>query len=256
MNVNSKIYRPNRRTRRHACILLGFLIVLLGMGGVQNTVSAHMGHMGGKMTQQFESNQSSCINPFWEFERNMSKRKKIRQARKGGPHISKEATVMARNRCGELEIIHYGSNNFICIPNADPVPVRNPVCLDPIGFEWYKAAYFGANPKPAGPGVGYMALGGGHWEIDGQVFPPFPKPDGAELVRDPPHWMLLWEFDSEKTGLPAYPNTGDITIVFDGNQFAVMLLPWDSLCSSERSWVGCLDTLKDRGLPVPDDADL
>ena len=160
------------------------------------TTLAHMGHTGGGLSQTVGARGSNgeCLNPYSPMEENMSRKEKIEQARQGGPHVSADAKIMARNRCGVLETLVEGKNGFVCLPNADPVPVPNPVCLDDIGFEWYKAAYFGLNPKPTNPGIGYMALGGGHWEIQGKVFPPYPKPDGAVLVRDPPHWMLLWEY--------------------------------------------------------------
>lgn len=238
-------------TSVHARKLKCLLFFILTFFGSLNAYS-HVGHKGGAMNNpeflKF-NNPSQCLNPYWQFEKKMSKHKKILQARKGGPHISKNATIMARNQCGELRILQQGSNEFVCLPNADPVPVANPVCLDEVGFEWYQSIYFGTMAKPTGPGVGFMAQGGAHWERDGEVFLPFPVPDGATLERDPPHWMLLWEFDAGKTGLPPYPNTGDVTIVFDGTPFAVMLLPWDSLCSSERRYVGCLDSLEERNLP-------
>jgi hypothetical protein len=82
-------------------------------------------------------------------------------------------------------------------------------------------------PKPSNtvPGISYMARGGMHWEKDGKIL--MKEEPGAKLVKEPPHWMMMWPFDSSTTKLPNYPNPSGVWIMFDGTPYAHLMVYQD-----------------------------
>jgi hypothetical protein len=75
------------------------------------------------------------------------------------------------------------------------------------------------------PGISYMARGGYHWEKDGKVL--MDEEPGAKLVKEPPHWMMMWPFDSTTSKLPTPPNPAGVWIMFDGSPFAHLMVYQD-----------------------------
>lgn len=132
------------------------------------------------------------------------------------PHISREATIMAPGPDGKLRVLREGTNEFTCIADLSGQEAPDPVCADKAGTAWVVSLLNG-EPKPANtePGVGYMGLGGWHWEKDGRIVMD-PATPGAKKVKEPPHWMILWPFDAEKTALPLMPSRFGTYLMYPG----------------------------------------
>lgn len=81
-------------------------------------------------------------------------------------------------------------------------------------------------PKPTNtvPGIAYMARGGSHFEKDGKVVM---SGEGATVVKEPPHWMIMWPFEAAATKLPTAPNPSGVYIMFEGTPYAHLMVYQD-----------------------------
>lgn len=140
-------------------------------------------------------------------------------------HISKDAGVMIYGTDGKLTETRKTANGFTCIPTVMNLPVPDPMCMDAAVLQWMTDLMNGA-PKPTNtaPGIAYMARGGSHYEKDGKVVM---SGDGARVVSEPPHWMVMWPFDSATTKLPTVPNPSGVYIMFDGTPYAHLMVYQD-----------------------------
>jgi hypothetical protein len=157
----------------------------------------------------------------------MSKDEMVRLALSAAPpHIAKEAGVMIPGEDGKMVEAKKGSNGFTCIPDIGDTPKLDPICMDEAVNQWV-GSMMNNEPKPANtvPGVSYMAKGGQHWEKDGKIL--MNEEPGAKLVDEPPHWMIMWPFDSKASGLPTGPNPGGVYIMFDGSPYAHLMIYQD-----------------------------
>ena len=82
-------------------------------------------------------------------------------------------------------------------------------------------------PTNTVPGIAYMARGGNHWEKDGKVL--MKQEPGAKLVKEPPHWMLMWPFESKAEKFPNAPNQAGAYIMFDGTPYAHLMIYQDPM---------------------------
>ena len=78
------------------------------------------------------------------------------------------------------------------------------MCFDAAVGQWVDAMV-NKKDKPDNtiPGVSYMARGGYHWEKGGKIV--MEEEAGAKLVKEPPHWMIMWPFSAAETKLPSLP---------------------------------------------------
>jgi hypothetical protein len=141
-------------------------------------------------------------------------------------HISKDAAVMVPGDDGKLKEVRKGTNGFTCIPTVNYRETPDPMCMDAAVGQWAADLMSGA-PKPSNtvPGISYMARGGMHWEKDGKIL--MKEEPGATLVKEPPHWMMMWPFDSSSTKLPTQPNPSGVWIMFDGSPYAHLMVYQD-----------------------------
>lgn len=156
-----------------------------------------------------------------------AKAERVALARSGAPAaVGKNARVMDLGPDGKLVELAPGTNDFTCVPDDPSTPMADPICSDPAAWEFVTAMLSGA-PKPGNsvPGFSYMAKGGQHWEKDGKIL--MAKEDGAVLVDEPPHWMLLWPFSAKATGLPSLPSGGPVYVMFDGTPYAHLMVYQD-----------------------------
>ena len=64
---------------------------------------------------------------------------------------------------------------------------------------------------------------------------------GTKESKEPPHWMVIWPFDSASTGIPTKPNAGGTYIMFAGTPYAHLMVYQDpkmrssNRCHPERS---------------------
>jgi hypothetical protein len=75
-------------------------------------------------------------------------------------------------------------------------------------------------PKPANtePGIEYMLLGGSDWSGSD------PTASSGTPITEPPHWMILWPFDAETTGLSTEPKQSGAWIMYAGTPFAHLMI--------------------------------
>jgi hypothetical protein len=139
------------------------------------------------------------------------------------PHISKEAGVMVYGADGKLTEVKKSENGFTCIPTVLNLPDPDPICMDGAAHQWMTDIMNNA-PKPSNtiPGIAYMARGGSHFEKNKKVV--MQKEAGAVVVKEPPHWMVMWPFDPAATKLPTAPNPSGTYIMFDGSPYAHLMV--------------------------------
>jgi hypothetical protein len=142
------------------------------------------------------------------------------------PHVAKEAAVLVFGEDGKLMEARPGSNGFTCIPTVMNLPIPDPMCMDASAKQWLDDIMQNA-PKPSNavPGIAYMAAGGSHWEKQGEVV--MNEEPGAKAVKEPPHWMNMWPFDSKTSKLPKKPNPSGVYIMFDGTPYAHLMIYQD-----------------------------
>jgi hypothetical protein len=157
----------------------------------------------------------------------MSQEELIKLSLSAAPaHIAKDAAVMIPGEDGKMVEVKKGTNDFTCIPTVNNRPEPDPMCMDPAVSQWVNDLTNNA-PKPTNtvPGISYMAHGGIHWEKDGKIL--MKEEPGSKMVKEPPHWMLMWPYDSKTTGLPTLPNPAGVYIMFDGTPYAHLMVYQD-----------------------------
>jgi len=154
----------------------------------------------------------------------MSKEDLIKLAESAAPaEISKDATIMIPGEDGKLMEARKGTNGFTCIPDVDAMPKPDPVCFDQQTGQFFNDLMSGA-PKPTNtaPGVSYMAQGGWHFEKDGKILTK--NEPGAKTMKEPPHWMVVWPFESKVSGLSSMPNKLGTYIMWEGTPYAHLMI--------------------------------
>ena len=141
------------------------------------------------------------------------------------PHIAKEAGIMIYGADGKLTETKKSANGFTCIPSVMNLPDPDPMCMDTAVQQWLTDLMNNA-PKPTNtvPGIAYMARGGSHFEKDRKVVM---SGDGAKIMKEPPHWMVMWPFDAAATKLPTAPNPSGVYIMFEGSPYAHLMVYQD-----------------------------
>jgi hypothetical protein len=157
----------------------------------------------------------------------MSQEEQIKLALSAAPpHIAKDAAVLVFGADGKLKEGKPGANGFTCIPTVMNLPDPDPMCMDAAVKQWWEDLMANA-PKPSNtmPGIAYMARGGSHWEKVGRVV--MKQEPGAKIVKEPPHWMIMWPFDAKTTLLPTVPNPSGVYVMFDGTPYAHVMVYQD-----------------------------
>ena len=133
----------------------------------------------------------------------------------GPPSITPQATVAEVDSDGRLNILRQGTNDFICMP-GDPVGIGMPaMCADKVAMQWNSDfAHHKEKPSTTVPGIEFM-LAGATQRSDTDPFdntsPPIPIG---------PHWMILWPFDPNTTGLPTRHKPDGAYIMWAGTPWA------------------------------------
>lgn len=157
----------------------------------------------------------------------MSREEMIKTAMSAAPDkISKEATVMVPGPDGKLTMAKQGTNEFTCIPDISGQETPDPFCGDKAAMQWMNDLVSKKErPSNTEPGIAYMAKGGWHWEKDGKILSG-PEPD-AKRMKEPPHWMVFWPFDTEETSLPAEPGRFGAYVMYEGTPYAHLMVYQD-----------------------------
>lgn len=131
------------------------------------------------------------------------------------------ATVVVLDAQGKPTVLKQGTNGFTCLPGTPGVIGDDPMCMDAQAGLWVKSLV-AHEPKPANtaPGIIYMLAGG----TDASVTDPFASTASGQPFRDPPHWMIMWPFDSKTSGLPAGWHDSGTWIMFAGTPYAHLMI--------------------------------
>ncbi|MFE5318547.1 hypothetical protein ACFQ88_07555 [Paenibacillus sp. NPDC056579] len=151
---------------------------------------------------------------------------KIARAMQSGPrHITKDATVAEMGADKKLTILRHGTNHWICFPGDENQIGNPPMCADPMGLQWMMDI-MAKKPQPTNtaPGIIYMLCGATqHSNTD-----PFDRTSPAIPIG--PHWMIIWPFDANRSGLPNTVRDAGAWVMFDGTPYAYLHIcgtPWE-----------------------------
>jgi hypothetical protein len=140
------------------------------------------------------------------------------------PDVARQATVAKVDSQGKIaKVLRAGSNGFTCMP-GDPNEIGQPaMCADQASMQW-QSDFLLHRPKPTNtvPGIIYM-LAGATQRSDSD---PYNKTSPPITVG--PHWMIMWPFDPNATGLPTRHRPTGAYIMWAGSPYAhlhVMGLP-------------------------------
>jgi hypothetical protein len=150
-----------------------------------------------------------------------------RAMRAGPPQITKDATIAEMDRHGNMTtILRQGTNDWVCTPGDENRIGDPPMCLDPLGMQWFRDIFLGkTRPSNTSPGLCYMLCGA----TQHSNATPFDRTSPAIPIG--PHWMILWPFDSAHCGLPTDVRDAGAWIMFAGTPYAYL-----HICGSP--WVG------------------
>jgi hypothetical protein len=141
---------------------------------------------------------------------------KIDRAMSAGPsEIARSAKIIDKDAQGHTVVLREGTNDFTCMPGNRNVIGEPAMCADGPSMQW--AADFAAHkPKPTNtvPGITYM-LAGATQRSDSN---PYDKTSSPITVG--PHWMIMWPFDAQATGLPTTHRDTGAYIMWAGSPYA------------------------------------
>ncbi len=145
------------------------------------------------------------------------------------PSISKDAAIMILDKDIKYRKVRAGSNGFTWYSDLDKIDIAVPTCMDAAAVQWWND-FVQQRPKSTNkaPRIAYMAKGALRWEKDGKIFMDWHEP-GTKRVKDPPHWLILWPFDSNSTKLPTYPDKFGTYIMYDGSPYSHLMIFQDPL---------------------------
>lgn len=146
----------------------------------------------------------------------LTTKQKIALALSAGPsNIVKDATVAEPDGHGGMTILRQGSNGFTCMPGDLSGIGMPPMCMDKVAVQWNKD-FEEHKPKPTTtvPGIEYM-LAGATQRSDTD-----PNDKTSPPIRIGPHWMILWPFDPQTTGLPTKHKPTGVYIMWAGSPYA------------------------------------
>jgi hypothetical protein len=133
----------------------------------------------------------------------------------GPRHVTDSAGIVGVDAQGKKTVLREGTSGFICWPGNPNIPGRPAACANEAARQWSadRAAH---KPKPTNtePGIVYV--------LAGATEPNASNPSGgaSPSITIGPHWMIMWPFDPEKTGLSATPKDAGAYIVAAGTPYA------------------------------------
>ena len=139
--------------------------------------------------------------------------------------ISKDATVVAVGSDGKLRTLRQGQGAFTCVPDDPNTPGIDPMCLDRIAFEWFKALLAHEKPPEGKVWLAYMLKGGSDASND-DPFASEPQA-GKKWVATGPHVMIGGPGITKM--LDSYPANADDTrrpyVMFGGTPYEHVMFP-------------------------------
>src|ERR1700722_12603956 len=148
---------------------------------------------------------------------------RVARALLSGPATIRDgATVADMDDRGNMTVLRPGTNEWVCMPGVEIGQAD--MCADPMGMQWFTDLMM-RKPKPTNtaPGLVYMLNGAtqhSYTDPFDRTSPPIPIG---------PHWMLIWPFDAEASGLSTVMRDAGTMIMFAGTPYAHLHIcgdPW------------------------------
>lgn len=135
------------------------------------------------------------------------------------PDIAKAAKVVDFDDQGKMTVLREGSNGFTCTPGHPGVVGDVAACADEASMQWVDDFMaHKAKPTNTEPGVMYMLAGGTDWSATD------PFATSGTPIKEPPHWMIMWPFDPQSSGLPTTPKQTGTWIMYAGTPWAHLMI--------------------------------
>ena len=158
----------------------------------------------------------NTVDPSSAKDAGDSTQAKIARAMSAGPvDIANSARIIDADAHGKTIVLREGHNGFTCMPGNPKVIGDPPMCADAAAMQWsadFKAHK--AKPTNTEPGIVYM-LAGATQRSDRD---PYDKTSPAVAIG--PHWMIMWPFDPNTTGLPTTHKPIGAYIMWAGSPYA------------------------------------
>jgi hypothetical protein len=145
---------------------------------------------------------------------------KVKRALSAAPgDVAKSAKVMDMDEQGKVTVLREGTNGFTCFPGHPEKIGDVAMCADEASMQWI-SDFMAHKPKPTNtiPGITYMFAGGTDWSATE------PYATSGTPIKEPPHWMLFWPFDSKETGLSDKPKDTGTWIMWAGTPYAHLMI--------------------------------
>ena len=116
---------------------------------------------------------------------------------------------------GTLTVLREGTNGWTCMPSVPrlPQPTSAP---EQMGMQWFMDI-MAQKPKPTNTAAGLISIFNG--AVQRGYTDPFDRT--SPLIPIGPHWMLMWPFTAEHTGLSTVMhNFAGSVVVFAGTPYA------------------------------------
>ena len=160
--------------------------------------------------------QTTSLNQGSPIPGDDSTKVKIARAMSAGPmNVTKAARIIDTDPHGKIVVLREGNNGFTCMPGNLKVVGEPPMCVDAAAMQWYDDAK-AHRPKPTNtvPGITYM-LAGATQRSDSD-----PNDSTSMPIEIGPHWMIVWPFDPNTTGLPTTHKPTGAYIMWAGSPYA------------------------------------
>ena len=146
-----------------------------------------------------------------------------RALKSGPPAIRDGAKVIDMDADGNIIVLREGTNGWTCMPGVEIA--KADMCADEMGLQWIMDAWAG-KPKPTNtsPGLIYMLNGA----VQHSYTDPFDRT--SPLIPIGPHWMIIWPFEAEATGLSTVMRDAGTMIMYAGTPYAHLHIcgdPWE-----------------------------
>jgi hypothetical protein len=152
--------------------------------------------------------------------RSESKEVKIARALSAAPeNVAMNAKVVDRDENGAEVVLREGTNGFTCFPGHPGVVGDATYCANEPALKWERD-FLALKSKPTNtePGIEYMLQGATDWSATD------PNATSGTPIKEPPHWMIMWPFDSRTAGLPTEPKQDGSWIMWAGTPWAHLMI--------------------------------
>jgi hypothetical protein len=149
---------------------------------------------------------------------------RVTRALLSGPATIRDgATVADMDERGNMTVLRPGTNEWVCMPGVEIGQAD--MCADPMGMQWFMDLVVMRKPKPTNTAPGLINM------LNGATQHSYTDPFDRTSPPIPigPHWMLIWPFDAEASGLSTVMRDAGTMIMFAGTPYAHLHIcgdPW------------------------------